>query len=371
MPRPRKHDPSIPAHIDQRKLPVGVYWDRRDRYWYTIAGGKRMRVAAADAMLSELHQAMELAQGVQTDTLDYMLAKFEESAKYKALSEATRADYGYCRLALQRHKTKLGCSFADLRRAMLTPPVIQKLIDTIAEKHPAKANHVKRYLSAAFKWGIQRGHATSNPAAIVSQAKERKAHRMPEHDLSREVIAFLRVRGALPARREGALAPYLWAVAEIAYRCRMRSVEVRMLTDASASDEGIRVVRVKGSRGNLTTWCPELREAWGWLIARRARIWLKRGSARAKETRPLVVSERGVALSKSALNSAWQRAMAAAIETGVIDDASRFGLHGLKHRGITDTPKADKKAGGGHKTEAMTNLYDHELQVVDPAGKSR
>jgi integrase len=151
----------------------------------------------------------------------------------------------------------------------------------------------------------------------------------------------------------------------------MRSVEVRMLTDADASDEGIHVRRVKGSNDNVTRWCPELREAWSWLVARRARIWLKRPSFRAQEARPLVVAEDGSALSKSALNSAWRRSMAVAMEAGVIDQAHRFGLHGLKHRGITDTPADQRKTGGGHKTAAMTERYTHSLDVVDPARRNK
>jgi hypothetical protein len=314
---------------------------------------------------------MELAKGSDSSTLDYMLRKFEDSGQFKnEISDATRTDYRYCRDVLQRHATKLGIPFANLRRGSITPPLIQRLVNDIAKEFPAKANHVKRYLSVAYQWGVLNGYADSNVAQGVRQSKERKAHRMPEADTARAVIAFLRVRGALPSRRKGSVPPYVWAVAEIAYRCRMRSVEVRNLTDANRTDAGIIVTRVKGSDDNLTTWCPELTEAWGWLVSRRARIWLKKPSLRAKETRPLVVSEDGCALSKSALNSAWRRAMAVAIKEKVIDKDSRFGLHGLKHRGVTDTPgrKADKKAASGHKTDAMLDLYDHELQTVDPAG---
>jgi len=372
--RRRQHQPSIPSHIDQNKLPVGVYWDTRDRYWYTITRDpkpKRTYLASSDALLSELHRIIELSRGLDTATLDFMLGKFAESAKYKGLAKATQDDYGYCRLALQRHKTKLGCSFAELIRSKITTPIIQLLVDSIAETYPSKANHVKRYLSAACKWGIQRGYATNNPASIVEEADERKAHRMPEETTMREVVKFLRQRGSLPARRTGAVAPYIWAIAEIAYRCRMRSVEVRRLTDKDATDEGIIVSRVKGSLDNITKWCPELREAWRWLVARRAKVWLKKPALRAQVLRPLVVSEDGAALSKSALNSAWRRAMAEAIKAKVIVQEERFGLHGLKHRGVTDTKgtKADKKLASGHKSDAMLQLYDHEIPVVEPAGK--
>jgi hypothetical protein len=373
MPRQRKHDPSIPDHIDQRKLPTGCYWNRRDRYWYTLRGGKRSKPIADDkALLSDLHKAMELAKGADSSTLDYMLGKFEESGQFRTeIGANTQTDYRYCRDTLQRHMTQLGVAFAYLRRASIKAPLIQRLVNDIAVKTPSKANHVKRYLSVAYQWGVLNGYAEVNVAQGVRQAKERKAHRMPEADTARDVIALLRARGALPSRRKGSVPPYVWAVAEIAYRCRMRSIEVRNLTDANRTDAGIIVERVKGSDGNLTTWCPELMEAWGWLVSRRARIWLKKPALRAKALRPLVVAEDGSVLSKSALNSAWRRSMAVAIEAGVIDKDSRFGLHGLKHRGVTDTPgtRADKKQASGHKTDAMTALYDHEIPTVKPAGK--
>jgi hypothetical protein len=46
----------------------------------------------------------------------------------------------------------------------------------------------------------------------------------------------------------------------------------------------------------------------------------------------------------------------------------RFGLHGLKHRGVTDT-KGDKKLvrlrDRRDAESAMLNLYNHELPPVD------
>ncbi|AGI08432.1 Integrase [Xanthomonas citri subsp. citri Aw12879] len=58
----------------------------------------------------------------------------------------------------------------------------------------------------------------------------------------------------------------------------------------------------------------------------------------------------------------------AAIEAGVIAEESRFTLHGLKHRGITDTrgTRAHKQDAAGHVTSQMTHRYDHELQVIAP-----
>ncbi|MBS0192641.1 MAG: hypothetical protein JSR34_00135 [Proteobacteria bacterium] len=60
--------------------------------------------------------------------------------------------------------------------------------------------------------------------------------------------------------------------------------------------------------------------------------------------------------------------MRAAIKAGVLDVTQRFGLHAMKHRGITDTAgtRADKQLAGGHKSEAMVAVYDHSLPTVPP-----
>ena len=71
---------------------------------------------------------------------------------------------------------------------------------------------------------------------------------------------------------------------------------------------------------------------------------------------------------KSALNSAWRRAMAMAIKEKVLVDDVRFALHGLKHCGMTDT-RADKQQASGHKNERMVDVYDHEIPIVSAAGK--
>jgi site-specific recombinase XerC len=372
--RKRRFDPTIPGHIEQKKLPTGIYWNRRDRYWYTIAGkpAKRTRVAEGDALMSDLHKAMEAVRGVKTDTLEYLLAKFDASAHFRNLSQATRDGYTYSHNALKAHPTKLGIPFSELPLSAITLPLVQRLVDDIAETFPTKANAVKRYLSVAFSWGMRRGHCASNPAKGVAQAKEKRDHRMPQVDTMRAFSDLLRARGALPSRRKGSVTPYMWACASLAYLCRMRGVEVRNLTDASVTTEGLMVVRVKGSRPTLVKWSQELREAVDWLVARRTEVW---GQKRMPipmraEARPLVISEDGVAVSKSAMNSAWQRAIKQGIAAKVIEDGERFGMHGLKHRGITDTEgtAADKQQASGHKTRQMVEHYDHSVAAVDVAG---
>lgn len=43
-------------------------------------------------------------------------------------------------------------------------------------------------------------------------------------------------------------------------------------------------------------------------------------------------------------------------------------LHGLKHRGVTDTAgnRGDKQDAAGHQSPTTTGRYDHALPVVKP-----
>jgi len=57
-----------------------------------------------------------------------------------------------------------------------------------------------------------------------------------------------------------------------------------------------------------------------------------------------------------------------AIPEGVIESGQRFALHGLKHRGITNS---DDEVLGGHRSEAMRQLYHRAVPVVKPAVKPK
>jgi len=332
-----------------------------------------------------LHRIADELSGLDEQTLDYMLERFEQSDKFKNLKESTQDDYRYCRRVVQNFQTKLGVPFSKLNRKRIKRPIVQKLVDELAKGEragdgsypkptPAKANHVLRYLSRTFEWGVNRGYTDQNPAEGVEAATERADPRMPERVTMRAVIALWRRRGCLPTRRKGSLSPYLWAVAEIAYRCRMRNVEVRKLTDADGLSEGLYVDRVKGSRDNVTRWIPALREAWDFLVQRRDRIWAKRRFPKPERAsdRPLIVAEDGTRISKEALKSAWARGIEIAVAAKLITETERFGLHGLKHRGITDTAGTpDKKQqASGHVERRMVHRYDHEVPLVEPAGEA-
>ena len=152
----------------------------------------------------------------------------------------------------------------------------------------------------------------------------------------------------------------------IAYACRLRGIEVVTLTDANAGKDGIMSNRRKGSRDNITRWTPGLRQAWSELQAyRKAAMQRNKLPEHLRpEDRYLFVTESGRRLSKSALDTTWQRLMKLALHEKIITSEQRFTLHGIKHRGITDSKD---KTAGGHRSESMRQRYDHEVPLVESA----
>lgn len=371
-PRARKHNPTIPKHIDQAKLPTGLYWDASGRgRWYVLEleGGKRRArtIATAGAKLSELHAIIEDRGGCQRGTLSYLLGQFHGSKTFKELAERTRSDYEKYRKAVAALPTKAG-KLGDLIVARLSLPFMQRLFDSIAEQHPTKANHLLRYLRRCFAWGMTRGLCQANPCKGAEAATEAKAARVPELVKLSAVLAFAKAAGALPPHSRGSVPGYLWIVMELAYLCRLRPVEAVTLTDAHHTPDGIRTNRRKGSRDVVVAWSPRLRAAWDAAVALRAKATADRPVPMRPEARVLIVGEDGSPLRRSSLDSAWQRMMLAAVNAGVIADAERFGMHAMKHRGITDTAgtRHEKRQASGHKSDAMMDVYDHSVPLVEP-----
>ena len=161
----------------------------------------------------------------------------------------------------------------------------------------------------------------------------------------------------------------------LAYNLRLRGIDMTDLTDAHALDEGIRCDRRKGSLTNITEWNEDLRRAWATLVAYRAMRWAAHGRPEPAQasSRFLLVDEKGTQLARNALSLAIGRLKKLAREAGVLKPGDKFSLHGLKHLGVTDTPgnRADKRQASGHKTDAMLDVYDHEVPVVKPPSRKR
>lgn len=377
--RAREMNPRIPAHIEQEKLPVGVYFDHRwsGGTWYQlyVADGKRRRrnIANAKATLADLHRIVDELKGdTSRGSLDWLCGEFEASKTFEHLAATSKVSYRYCRRVIQTLPTKLGVPFGKWQVSGITNPVMQRLVDKIAETYPTKANTLLRYLRRLFKWGVNRGHCATNPGRGVEAAKERKRRRLPDTVTMVKVIAFMQERGERNSHVPGACAPYLWMALELAYLCRLRGIEVVTLTDQNATKEGVMTNRRKGSRDNVVRWTPRLRAVWDAALAHREATWKAHRTPvpLTAAARPLLVSTEGHALRKGTLDASWHRAVHLAIAAGVITKEERFGMHDLKRKGITDTPgtRGEKQLASGHRTESQLDVYDHSVPLVSPSG---
>ncbi|WP_235567568.1 MULTISPECIES: integrase [unclassified Lysobacter] len=353
-----------------------------------MQNAKRLQLAYAAARLSELHAIVEVAAGGDVrGTLTYVCGQFEKSTEFKELAKETQRDYRWCADTAKEYVLKDGSKLGQMPVARMTLPMMQRLVETLAsgreatklqpaiQPRPSKANHVLRYLRRMFAWGMRFGLCEHNPARGVRQVTERGEFRMPEPEEFAAVLKFARERGQRKAHTEGSVAPYLAPVMVLAYNLRLRGIEVNTLTDAHADDVGIRSNRRKGSRDNLTLWNDELREAWTFLQAYRKRVVeeSRLPIPLRPEQRRLLVNQSGTPLTKSALDSAWQRMIGMAITAKVITEVQRFSLHGLKHRGVTDTVGniGDKQDAAGHVERKMTQRYAHDLPVVSPPKRQK
>jgi integrase len=166
---------------------------------------------------------------------------------------------------------------------------------------------------------------------------------------------------------------YLAPILELAYECRMRSIEVLNMTDANELEEGLLIKRNKGSRDNITLWSDELRRLWENAKSHRNKILAKKKLIRQfdPEKRFIFISEKsGERITSRALKTAKNRVDQLAIEKAKTLGLSfiPFTIHDVKRRGISDTT-GDKLAASGHRSLSMMNIYDVSTAKVKPTSE--
>jgi len=381
MGRKRKHNPNIPSHIDQAKIPTGCYFDstRKKGHWYTIYKNeigqqKRKRIAGERALMSDLHKAMEEHQGIERNNFDHIAKVYIESHDFKKLMPKTQRDYRHQHKVLQTHMTKLRKPIAFIPLSYWTPPLVQKLIDTIGTtRGPSAARHLLTFIRRVFSWNRLRGNCTTNPATGVERPTERKKQTLPTNTAYYALLNHAIKNGTHGQKHKGSCAHYIWQVMELEYLCRLRGAEVREYTDANVTKEGLVVMRRKGSKGNLTKMNTRLQKVIDHCQTIRQEIYDNKNIPvpMRPEDRPLIVNTLGEPLKESAYHSAWQRFITGAIKQGIIEPSQRFSLHDLKRKGITDThgDKESKKNAGGHTSDTMLDVYDKSIPEVNPSAE--
>lgn len=327
MGRPRKHGRPLPPYCYARGKWV----------YYRPRGESPIRIGSVDDSDAALWREYERAAVNHTTgnrpTLSWMLDSFRNSPRFQRLAVSTRKQYETYINSVCAEKVAHG-SFGDTLLADLSPGTFRRYMDLYADK-PVIANRRLAMLKVAFGWAFERDMVASNPVKAVSKHQERPRDRYVTDAEYQAVLA------RAPA--------HLQACMELAYLCRLRSIEVLALGERDLTDAGIRVDRVKGSKAQIIGWSGRLRSA----------IDIARSYGRP--SLHLITTQSGTPLSMDGFRSGWNRLMRHAKADGAI--AERFTFHDLKAKGVSDFD-GDRRKAAGHRTERAADIYDRKREIV-------
>ncbi len=343
---------------DNRRLPPYVY-ARKERNCYIHRPhlgkgkmGKPVRLCSIDAPISEVWQAYESLQQKEHNTLRWLLDTYNASEANRKNATSTQRQHEMYRNALVEITGAKGTKFGDLPLDKINRLMIRRYLDIAV--HKVGSNRQIQYLKAAWNWASQRYAQVpqQNPCEKVTLNEEKSRVRYVEdweYALVQDVI--------LQTTRS----PYLGIMMELAYLCRLRCSEVRELKHSDIKDNTIRIVRGKGSTGELTRLSPRLKAA---IDAAKA----MNQSAPAPITGAYLLHDaKGLKIQKNKFDSAWQRVMEKAVKIGIEVDGQQLNLsepfkfHDLKAKGISDHTEHHS----GHKTEKARQIYIRKLKEVD------
>jgi site-specific recombinase XerC len=324
-------------------LPPRVYRGRSAYEFHPKSGENIRLISLPKGPETELVKASvweayrkALTAPVRADDMNRLIEAFHKSAQFCQLSVNTQKDY------LQYSK-RISRVFGHMLPSAITPPHIRKFMDAMAEKGViVQANRHHSYLSVLFGWGIERAWCQSNPAKQVRKFREEPRDRYIE-DWEYDLV--------LNVARSSSY-PYLAPMMELSYLCRARSIEVRAFTEKHITDEGILLIRTKGSLGEVTGWSDRMRKT-----IKEARSLFP--GAPVSTNRPLIHDKSGHAIATEAFKSAWGRVMNKALEQGLKE---RFTFHDIKAKGVTD----HESHASGHKSKKMLKVYNRKPDIVEP-----
>lgn len=325
-------------------MPPRVYRGK-SRYEYRPKGGGTVKLCKRpkDGVESESLKAQVWAEYAKAKErppivydVDKLIAEYHASPQLKSVSRRTQQDY-------ERYSKRVSRVFGHMEPVDVEPHHIRMFMDKLGEqgKH-VTANRHHSYMSVLFGWALERNKVQRNPAKSVRKFKETPRDRYIEDSEYNLVLQVARDSNY----------PYVAPMMELAYLCRLRSVEVRKLTADNLTEDGIFVERAKGSENEVTGWSPRLEAA----VAEARALFPK---APSNIQRPLFHGRQGRPIPAETLKTAWGRVMRKAVESGLRE---RFTFHDIKAKGISD----HGKRFGGHRDKKMQAVYNRKPNVVEP-----
>lgn len=371
MPPIRRKRTSLqfPSHIDGDKLPPNVSYrpsHKRFRLAYYDDDNKRRfkNICGAEASLSQIWALVELLDQDSKPALSFRLLskEFQKSLIWRDLSILTQNDYLDCHKKICGTKSGKGL-FGDIPMAQWKTSTVLKYRDYRGKQSKSRANKELSYIKRVLAWAKLYEKIETNVAdGVPKLSVPPRQHYADDKDF----------RFLLQVARESGYW-YMPYIIELAYECRMRSIEVLDMTDADETEVGLVIRRAKGSRDNVTRWSDTLARIWREAKAKRDGIWSARKipSPIDPKQRPIFISERtGDKINSSSLKTAKSR-----IDQQAKEKAARLGvaytpftLHDIKRKSITDTKgnRSDKKEASGHRSDNMLDIYDVSRAEVEP-----
>lgn len=139
--------------------------------------------------------------------------------------------------------------FGDALLESVTRRTIRQYLDT--HPHPVGANRHIQFLKAAWSWILDRKDIPDNPCVGVTLNEEKPRTRYVE-DLEYDIVYEIALR-----RR----ADYLPIFMEFAVLSRARRHEIAGYERSDLLEKGLRLIRGKGSRGEITEYSDRLTSA--------------------------------------------------------------------------------------------------------------
>ncbi len=286
---------------------------RRDTYW-TLLGGKYYGLGAdrreAEQLLRDLVEGRPVS-GTIHDLSERFIRHIErerERGVKTALAERTIADY------TEALRDRLMPVFGKMRPADFRPTHAAQYLAKMAEKGRAvRANREIAALGSMFDYGMRLGVVAANPCRGVKRNTEIPRGRG---------VTIAEMNGLIATARARGVGSYMVALIGVMVAITgRRRVEIRRLTLASLTPEGVVGEEAKAKRGRrgrpfLVQWSPTLREV----------VDEARALERPTTSIYLFASRGGGPYSDSGFKSIWNRIMTDYVEAG----GEHFTAHDLR-----------------------------------------
>ena len=326
----------------KNKLPPYTYpRPRRSAYCFRpyVKGQKHrpeFKLCDLDAPLSELWAAYErMTQGREkTHNIRWLLNVYVGSEAFTDKSEKTQKNQLSLMKTICDYKHKTGTTVGDTPLTKVTAGYWTKFMEAMKKKNMTPtANNCRSLMSVAWD------HAHARDIIFLDNPIE---HSIKFKTQSRDRYVTDDEYAAVYSQA----VDFLQKAMELAYLCRLRSVEVLEMKQEQLLAEGVLCKRKKGSKDNIAVWNDRLRKAVEPLASSEFVVHYKSGNQVAYRE----------------LNKKFREAIKA---SGV----AHFTFHDLKAKGISDTDAELRKGAGGHRSDSAAQVYDRTIDNYQPAAE--